>query len=83
MELIQPKNLQKQRLPARIGADQVLSFHPKECETSHSDMHDESQPESERGSSFPNSRRESTALESGPHAEKPQPRLKPLAACLA
>ena len=29
MELMQPKNLQKQRLPAGIDADQVLPFHPK------------------------------------------------------
>ena len=29
MELMQPKNSQKQRLPATIDADQVVSFHPK------------------------------------------------------
>ena len=29
MVLMQPKNLQKQRLPARIDADQVLSLHSK------------------------------------------------------
>ena len=39
---------------------------------------DETQPESERGSSFPKSRRESTALEGGPPAE--EPRTMPAAA---
>ena len=34
--------------------------------------HDEIQPESERGSSFPNSKRESTASEGGPPAEEPR-----------
>ena len=72
MELMQPKNLQKQRLPAGIDADQVLPFHPKRNVRPRTATHDESQPESERGSSFPNSRRESAALEGGPPAEEPR-----------